>query len=668
MPNTTAGTNQAGTNKSASTADRTALARATATPIIPNLPNIKLQEIDLSTSLEDVMQGMADKPGIYIFCDKDKILYVGKARNLRKRVVNYMQNNERLDSKSRLMMSKANRLQWVIAASNTEALLLEHNFIKKHKPPFNILLRDDKSFPFIYLSGNHDFPLLAMHRGSQKKPGKYYGPYPNAGAVHRSISELQKIFQIRSCSNAFFTNRSRPCLQHQIGRCTAPCVDAIGKEAYQKNVRFVADFLSGKDGKVLRELTKEMQQAADNMEFEAAAGYRDKIQAMRNLSEKQYASRTLGNLDALAVYSHGNSACVYVAKVRNGKFGDSQHFFFRAPAFDDEETLLQAFINYYYLSSSTMIPPEIITSQPLAKETFEDLEEHYGRKINYKHQVRGNRRRWLSMAYESCKSLLVSHLNNSYRLQEEMEELGRKFSLPVSRLECFDISHSSGSQTQASCVVFTAEGPSKKDYRRFNIKGITPGDDYAAIKQAVARRYTAPTEHYDGVIILIDGGVGQLKMAARALRELYSSADRSVNFPINSILISIAKDKNRHFGKEKLYLLEKFLPPITEEELSDKIATIELSPFNRNGALELLLKVRDAAHKFAITGHRRKRNKAAMSSGLDRIRGLGESRKSELIKYFGGFARIKDASIEELARVPGFGGKLALSVFEQLRK
>ncbi|MBE8182714.1 MAG: excinuclease ABC subunit UvrC, partial [Candidatus Portiera sp.] len=413
---------------------------------------MKLEQVELGKPLQDIVHSMADKPGIYIFCNEDKILYVGKARNLRKRVSSYMKD-ERLDNKSRLMMANANRLKWVITASNKEALLLEYNFIKKHKPPYNILLRDDKSYPFVYLSNNHDFPLLSMHRGPQKKKGKYYGPYPNAGAVHRSISELQKIFQIRSCSDSFFSNRVRPCLQHQIGRCTAPCVDAISQEDYAKNVNFVADFLSGKDGKVLRELTKAMQQASNDMKFEEAAALRDKVQAMRNLSEKQYVTRSLGDLDALAVYSHGNSACVYVVKVRKGNIGDSQHFFFRAPAFNDEDTLLESFINYYYLSSNVTLPSEIITSQPLKQEVFDDLEEHYGRKIHYKHQVRGDRRRWLNMAYESCKSLLVSHLNDSYRLQEELDELGRKFSLAVSRIECFDISHSSGSQTQASCVV-----------------------------------------------------------------------------------------------------------------------------------------------------------------------------------------------------------------------
>lgn len=635
---------------------------------------MKLEQIDLSISLQDVAKGLDNKPGVYIFSEDDKILYVGKARNLRKRVSSYV-NITRLDNKGRRLMEKANRLQWVITASNTEALLLEFNFIKKHKPPYNITLRDDKSYPFIYLSSNHKFPLLISHRGSQKKQGDYFGPYPNATAVHRSIAELQKIFQIRSCSDSFFANRKRPCLQHQIGRCSAPCVNGISQEDYAKNVSFVRDFLSGKDSKVLKELTNEMEQASQKLRFEKAAQLRDKVQAMRNLSEKQYVNKAIGNLDALAVYSHGNNACIYLIKVRQGNLTDSRPFFFKAPAFDNEESLLQSFISQYYLRQDSYLPHDIITSVPVASEVFADLGEHYKKKINYKHMVRGTRRRWLSMAEESCKSLLINHLNNRYTFRDDMEELSQKFNIPLglSRIECFDISHSGGRQTQASCVAFTAEGASKQDYRRFNLDGITAGDDYAAMKQTVIRRYKKMQYQDEGLIILIDGGLGQLKYALQGLYEIYAEAEKHQKlkdcaFMHNSILIGVAKDKDRKFGKEKLLVLNQYLPMLSEEQVSAKIQTIELSSLQRNSSLDLLLKVRDEAHRFAITGHRRKRNATAMTSSLDKIKGLGESRKSELIRYFGGISPIKNASIEELARVPGFGRKLANTVFEQLHR
>ena len=641
----------------------------------------KIEEADLATSLEDVAKGLDNKPGVYLFCSDKKILYVGKARNLRKRVASYMKIT-RLDNKSRRLMEKANRLQWVITASTTEALLLEYNFIKQHKPPYNIALRDDKSYPFIYLSGNHKFPLLRKHRGPQNRTGKYFGPYPSAGAVDMSITELQKIFQLRSCTDSFFANRRRPCLQHQIDRCSAPCVDGISEEEYAKNVKFATDFLAGKSDEVIKELTEEMRRASEEMQFEQAAKLRDKVQAMRNLSSRQYVSRQMGDLDALAIYSHGEHACVYIIKVRDGKLSDSQHFFFRTPAFDTEESLMQQFLGQYYLSAGNKLPREITTSIQVPEEIFADLREHFQRPLAYKPQVRGVRKRWLSMAIENCKSLLVTHINSRSTYADDFAALGKTLGAKIAKIECFDISHSSGTQTQGSCVVFNEEGSHKQDYRRFNITEITPGDDYAAMQQVVYRHYSKPDKIMDakadataGIIILIDGGLGQLKAGLKGLHQLYAEAEAkgetgSFKFLANSIIIGVAKDKDRRFGKEKLLILKELIPEASgpPEEISGKIDSIELSAFNKTNYWELLLKVRDEAHRFAITGHRKKRDASASKSVLDAVDGLGETRKRELIRHFGGISMIKEASVEELARVPGFGNKLAQEVFKQLRK
>ena len=657
---------------------------------------MELQGIDIGTSLEEVAKNLATKPGVYMFCAGENILYVGKARNLRKRVASYLKP-KRLDNKSLRLMERATRLQWVITASNTEALLLEYNFIKKHKPPYNIILRDDKSYPYIYVSAHKDYPLLTMHRGTKKNKGDYYGPYPNAMAVHRSISQLQKIFKVRSCSDSFFANRTRPCLQHQIGRCTAPCVDAISREDYMKNIDYVKDFLSGKDSKVINDLTAEMQKASDEFLFEYAAELRDKVQAMRNLQENQYISRGLGNIDVLGVYSHGNVACVYLMLVRNGKVLDSRHFFFRSPAFDTEQNLLAAFIEQYYLTPDSKIPEEIISSYAIAEGTLDGLTEHYGKNIKIKHKVRGTRKRWLDMAQESCKSLLISHVNNKNIIREELDNVSTALGIGerLERIECFDISHSGGKEAQASCVVFTEEGAVKKEYRRFNIGGIVPGDDYAAMKQAVARRYATFGAKYDNIdsvrkentsrapqLIVIDGGKGQLNAAISALQELNLTGAMK-NIMESALLVGISKDDNRTFGKEKLHISSWSSPNNQSQGVSENenenenkgalmnthdIRVIEISSLNRYNPLELLLRVRDEAHRFALAGHRRKRNKAAMATGLDAIKGLGEVRKRALIKYFGGIAPVKNASIEDLAKVPGFGKSIAANVFEQLQK
>lgn len=663
---------------------------------------MELQSTNIGASLDEVAKNLSDNPGIYMFCEGENILYVGKARNLHKRVGSYLRPT-RLDNKSRRLMERANRLQWLITSSNTEALLLEHNFIKKHKPPYNITLRDDKSYPYIHLSAHKDYPLLSVYRGA-KKQGDYYGPYPNASSVHRSISQLQKIFKIRSCSDSFFANRSRPCLQHQIERCSAPCVGGISQRSYMKNINYVKDFLSGKDAELIEQLSTDMQKAANNCKFEEAAELRDMIQAMRNIQENQYINREFGDIDLLSVYSHTNIACVYLMLVRGGKILDSKNFFFRAPAFDRENNLLDSFVKQYYLTPDSEVPNELISDYPISSEIRNDLIETCAirktKQIKLKHIVRGTRKRWLDMAHESCRSLLISHINNKRDLSEKFEGLWNVLGINslssndnqgLDRIECFDISHISGKETQASCVVFTDEGAAKKEYRRFNIKDITAGDDYAAMKQAVTRRYasllnkikkidrTKNCDNVDGVneekflrlpsLILIDGGKGQLNAAILALRELQLNEIFS-NRAEEIVIIAISKDENRTFGKEKLLISRNSLSQDGESNYRDKdnIELVELSVLDRNNPFMLLLRIRDEAHRFAITGHRRKRNKAAMTTVLDGIKGLGDSRQRALIKYFGGISPVKNASIEELGKVPGFGKNLATSVFKQLHR
>lgn len=620
---------------------------------------MKRQELNLSLSPQQLVANLSQAPGIYIFRTGDTVLYIGKARNLRNRVRSYL-GSAHLDIKSRRFMEKADNVQVTITRNNTEALLLEQNLIKEHHPPYNISLRDDKSYPFIFISDHPDYPLLSSHRGARKRKGRYFGPYPHASAMHQSIDLLQKIFKIRNCTDSFFSNRSRPCLQYQIGRCSAPCVGAITPMEYQRNVDYVKLFLQGKSTTIIQTLSREMQQAADKLEYEHAGELRNQITALRQMQEHQFANRASGNLDSLAIASHGNLACVYILYVRQGKVLGSRHYFFRAPAFDTEENLLSDFVAQYYIKPQLDFPNEILVpldwdDKPLVAET---VEKQVARKIRFSSKPRGDKKKWLDMAVANCKATLISALNSSHNIQQEFTQLQKIIDAhcDITRIECFDISHSSGEATQAACVAFTPMGAQKQDYRRYNITNIVKGDDYAAIEQAIIRHYDKKkmsTMLPFPELILIDGGRGQLNTALRALE----------NLQIRDIYVmAIAKGERRKFGHETFYLSEKLFNG------SEEVRTMEYSIPSRPIALNLLLRIRDEVHGFVLRGHKQKRTKIRLSSHLDRIHGLGEMRKKNLLKHFGGLQQLKNAGIDDISQVPGFGKELAKSIFRQLRK
>jgi len=613
---------------------------------------MKCQELNLSSTPQELAMHLAEQPGVYMFRHGNEILYIGKARNLRKRVSSYLQLSH-LDIKSRRLMEKADNVQITLTRNNTEALLLEQNLIKEHRPPYNIALRDNKSYPYIFISAHKNYPLMTFHRGAQKRSGQYYGPFPSAGAVHQSIDILQKIFKVRSCSDSFFANRSRPCLQYQIGRCSAPCVQQINEEEYHQNINYIQLFLKGRSSDVIKNLTSQMLSHSKKMEYEEAANKRNKITALRHLQEQQYATRNQGNLDAVAISSHGNLACVYILFIRQGKILGSRHYFFRSPAFDNEEKLLADFMNQYYLQSQMQKPKEIITPYPWkGMELFiTTLKRQTGHSLRILSKVRSDKKKWLDMAKTNSQAILTTALDA--HSEERFNQLSQLLHIPlkIDRIECFDISHSSGHATQAACVVFTSGGKKREDYRRYNITGITKGDDYAAMKQAIMRRYKDQTSLPQ--LLLIDGGRGQLNAALDALE----------NLQIRDIyLIGIAKDKKRKYGRETFYLSSKLV------DGSEELQMIEYSSHHSPVVLNILLKIRDETHRFVLHGHKRKRTKLLLTSSLTTIQGLGPERQKALLKHFGGIEQLKNAGIDDICQVPGFGKGLASAIFNQIRK
>ena len=615
---------------------------------------MKRREINLSLSPEKSVQNLSQEPGIYIFRAGDAILYIGKARNLRNRVRSYL-NNSSLNIKSRRLMEKADNLQVTITRNNTEALLLEQTLIKEHHPPYNISLRDDKSYPFIFISDHPSYPLVAVHRGTQKRKGYYYGPYPHASIVHQSIDLLQKIFKVRNCSDSFFSNRSRPCLQYQMHRCSAPCVGMISSSEYQRDVDFVKLFLQGKNSIIIQKLTQEMQGAADKLEYERAGELRNQITALRKLQEQQIVNRASGNVDILAVMSHAHLACVYILYVRQGKILGSRQYFFRSPAFDTEKRLLTDFIAQYYTKPQLNLPQEILL--PFDLEDKDLIVPALARDLNIKFTIKphGDKKGWAAMAAANCKATLLSALENEHNMQKEFEQLNKIIDsrIDIQRIHCFDVSHSSGEATQAACVVFTPQGSHKGDYRRYNIHDINKGDDYAAMEKALMNSY-GKKEAADKLpqLILIDGGRGQLNTALKTLASLRIK---------NVYVMAIAKGEKRKFGHETFYLSKKLFDD------NEDIRIMEYPVHSSRKVMTLLLRIRDEAHRFVLHGHKRKRMKILLSSQLNRVHGLGKVRKNSLLKHFGSFKQIRNAGIADIQQAPGFGRKLAQAVFYQLR-
>ncbi len=601
------------------------------------------------------LKRLPGKPGVYRMRDASgTVIYVGKANNLKKRVSSYFRKN--LDSaKTRALVSRICDIEITVTHTENEALLLENNLIKSLKPRYNVLFRDDKSYPYIFLDTVHEFPRLGFHRGAQRAKGRYFGPYPSAGAVRETLNLLQKLFPVRQCEDSFYKNRSRPCLQYQIKRCTAPCVGRVSQAQYAEDVRHVVMFLQGKSSAVIDDLVACMEQASADLEFEQAARYRDQIASLRRVQEKQYISNDSGDLDVIAAATGKGMGCIQVFTIRGGRNLGNRSFFPKlADAALDEEgeegQLIASFLPQYYLhgkgNGGHTIPPEILLSHPLENTPLLEqvLGESAGHKVSLTCRLRGQRARRVKMALQNAEQALAIRLNSQATLIQRFEALQEAFALDEMprRLECFDISHTMGEATVASCVVFDTNGPLKADYRRFNIEGITPGDDYAAMHQALTRRYRRLNEGEGKLpdILFIDGGKGQLAQAEAVLQELQIAG---------VLLIGIAKGPERKAGRETLYLSgsenETILPADSK-------------------ALHLVQQIRDEAHRFAITGHRQRRQRRRNTSPLEAIPGLGPKRRQLLLKQFGGLQEVARAGVEDLARITGISKKLAQLIYD----
>ncbi len=591
------------------------------------------------------LKNVTSKPGVYRMLDeKDQVIYVGKAKNLKNRLSSYFRQTG-LSPKTRVMVSKINDINITITHTEGEALLLESNLIKELRPRYNVLMRDDKSYPYIFISDKSAYPRIALHRGARKMKGMYLGPYPNAHAVRESINLLQKMFLIRQCEDTTFSNRSRPCLQYQIKRCTAPCVGYITEKAYRKDIDHAVLFLQGKSEQIITELVKDMERSAEKQHFEKAALYRDQIINLRKVTEKQHISADRGDIDVIACSTQAGQACVQVFYVRNGLNLGNRSFYPSLPEEMNAGQILTAFIPQFYLKRD--VPGEIIVSDQLQDRKLieEVLSEQSKHRVKLTSKVRGERAKWIEMALNNANNSLKTRLISRSGLLarfEALQEVLQLDEIPV-RLECFDISHTQGEATVASCVVFTPEGAFKTDYRRYNITGITGGDDYAAMKQALERRFR-PSKSKDQKlpdILFIDGGKGQLKQAIEVFEQL----------EIDSVLlIGVAKGEGRKAGLEKL---------IFSDGRPDLYLTIE------SAALNLILQVRDEAHRFAISGHRAQRAKKRRTSPLEGISGLGPKRRQTLLKHFGGIQGITQAGIEDIAKIPGISKKLAQDIYGQ---
>ncbi|PCJ87378.1 MAG: excinuclease ABC subunit C [Thiotrichaceae bacterium] len=590
------------------------------------------------------LKNVTSKPGVYRMLDsKEQVIYVGKAKNLKNRLNSYFRQTG-LSPKTQVMVSKIVDIDVTITHTEGEALLLESNLIKELRPRYNVLMRDDKSYPYIFVSDKAAYPRIALHRGARKKKGLYLGPYPNAHAVRESINLLQKMFLIRQCEDTTFANRSRPCLQYQIKRCTAPCVTYITEKAYAKDINHAVLFLQGKSDQVVTELVGDMEKAAEKQNFEKAALYRDQISHLRKITEKQHISADKGDIDIIACSTEAGQACVQVFYIRNGLNLGNRGFFPSLPEELSVEQVLTAFIPQFYLKRD--VPGEIIISSALKDSQLieEVLSEQAKHKVKLTDKVRGERAKSLEMALNNANNSLKTRLISRSGLLKRFEALQEVLQLdeiPL-RLECFDISHTMGEATVASCVVFTPEGAFKTDYRRYNITGITGGDDYAAMKQALERRYRpSKSDQKLPDILFIDGGKGQLRQAI----EVFEVLDITT-----VLLIGVAKGEGRKAGLEKL---------VFSDGRPDLYLTIE------SAALNLVLQVRDEAHRFAISGHRAQRAKKRRTSPLEGIAGLGPKRRQTLLKHFGGIQALTQAGVEDIARISGISKKLAQEIYDQ---
>ena len=594
------------------------------------------------------LKALTTRPGVYQMYDANKkLLYVGKARNLKNRVGSYFRASG-LTEKTMALVARIHEIQVTVTSTEVDALLLEHNLIKTHQPPYNILLRDDKSYPYIFLSSEDKYPRLSLHRGAKRRKGQYFGPYPSAGAVRESLHFLQKVFKVRQCEDSYFSNRSRPCLQHQIDRCTAPCVELVSEQDYAQQVENTTLFLKGKSQQLMVRLADDMEKAAASLAYEKAAEFRDQLSQLQHVQASQGIEGVTGDLDIVAAAVAGGRACVQVLFVRAARVLGSKTYYPPLRLQESPAQVLAAFIPQYYLGGARAVPPElVVNAAPEDAATLAlALTTQAGRRVRLRSKVRDARARWLQLALQTAETNLASHLSGRQSVIERLQALQELLGLPElpERMECFDISHSSGEATVASCVVFDQGGPRKSDYRKFNIEGITGGDDYAAMQQALERRYKrlkageAPLPD----ILFIDGGKGQVSQAMSVLADLQVAGVE---------VIGVAKGVTRKAGFETL------LNGATGRERQLGID---------NPALHLIQQIRDEAHRFAITGHRARRDKARQRSTLEDIAGVGAKRRRDLLRHFGSAQGVENANIDELKKVAGISATMAQQIYDHL--
>jgi len=594
-----------------------------------------------------VLAQIPSQPGVYRMLDAEgTTLYVGKAKDLKRRVASYF--GRALNRRLQVMVAQIADIQVTVTRTEGEALLLENDLIKSHRPRYNVLLRDDKSYPFIYLDSGHPYPRLAFYRGPRKGRGRYFGPYPSAWAVRETLQLLQKLFPVRQCEDGFYRTRTRPCLQHQIKRCTAPCTGYISPDDYAVDVEHSIKFLEGRTDEVVSELGERMERAAEGLEFERAAALRDQIATLQRIRQKQYVTAEGGELDIVAIAGEGGTVCVQVFFIRGGRNLGNKAFFPQVPEDASQDAVLSAFLAQFY--ADKQMPPEVLVNiQPEERDFLETaLTEQAGRRVAIRHRLRSERARWVEMAVHNAELALASRLGSRAGYTRRLESLRDALGLDEAprRMECFDISHTRGELTVASCVVFDQEGPRKSDYRRFNIDGITPGDDYAAMQQALTRRYQRVQRGEVALpdVLFIDGGKGQLGIVAEVLQEL----------GVHGLtLIGVAKGPDRKAGAEQLWLPDAKAP---------------LLPGADSPAMHLVQQIRDEAHRFAITGHRQRRDKARRTSVLERIPGVGPKRRQDLLRAFGGLRGLARAAPEDIARIDGISTELARRIHEAVRE
>ncbi|AMJ73676.1 MULTISPECIES: excinuclease ABC subunit UvrC [Alteromonas] len=594
------------------------------------------------------LKNLTSQPGVYrMYNAQEEVIYVGKAKNLKKRVSSYFRMNVD-NAKTRSLVMQIANMDVTVVNSETEAFLLENNFIKKYKPRYNVVMRDDKSYPFIFLS-DHQHPRLSFHRGPQKKKGEYFGPYPSAGAVRESLRSMQRIFPVRQCEDSYYRARSRPCLQYQMQRCSAPCVEGyVSDEEYNEQIDLARLFLKGKNQQVIGTLVDKMEKASEALNFEAAARYRDQINTLRKVQERQWVAGTQDEMDVFGFAVKGNMACIQVMFIRDSQLLGSKAFFPKVPNTADEQEIFESFLLQFYLAGNKLIPKQMVFASALSdEEAIADLlSGEAGYRVNFFKGAREEKRRYLELAQANAETALEAQYGEQKSVFARYLDLETALELdaPLQRMECFDISHTSGEQTVASCVVFNREGPLKSDYRRYNIEGITPGDDYAAMAQALKRRYKSVKEVQKiPDLLLIDGGKGQLSQAETFFEDWPHDK--------KPMLLGVAKGTTRKPGLETIILADSH----------DTVPMDSHSP-----ALHLIQHIRDESHRFAITGHRNRRQKVKTTSSLETIPGVGAKRRQTLLKYMGGLQGLKKASKDEIASVPGISKELADTIYDHL--